>query len=99
MEEDIKILEDLKNRVTLVSANTIKGMKEYKLPFLNKEERKAIENLINRNKELEEENRKNNKNEWKELCNECSTMAKAVGLTKKDSRNLLKEIRKGKLNE
>lgn len=39
---------------------------------------------------------KNNKNEWKELCNKCSAMAKTVGWTKKDSRNLLKEIRKGK---
>lgn len=31
--------------------------------------------------------------EWKLLCKECSAAAKKAGWTKKDSRNLLKEIR------
>lgn len=31
--------------------------------------------------------------EWEELCNKCSEMAKAVGWTKEDSRELLKKVR------
>ena len=31
--------------------------------------------------------------EWEELCSKCSSMAKAVGWTKEDSRNLLKKVR------
>ena len=31
--------------------------------------------------------------EWEELCNTCSSMAKSVGWTKEDSRNLLKKVR------
>ena len=47
--EDIKILENLKENVALFSG----GWR----PILKQEEIQAIENLINRNKELEEENR------------------------------------------
>ena len=35
----------------------------------------------------------NIKPEWEELCNTCSSMAKSVGWTKQDSRNLLKKVR------
>lgn len=35
----------------------------------------------------------NIKPEWEELCNQCSSIAKAVGWTKKDSRELLKKVR------
>lgn len=35
----------------------------------------------------------NIKPEWEELCKECSSVAKAVGWTKKDSRELLKKVR------
>ncbi len=35
----------------------------------------------------------NIKPEWEELCNECSSIAKTVGWTKKDSRELLKRVR------
>ena len=31
--------------------------------------------------------------EWEELCNTCSSMAKSIGWTKQDSRNLLKKVR------
>lgn len=31
--------------------------------------------------------------EWEELCIKCSSMAKAVGWTKEDSRKLLKKVR------
>ncbi len=46
MEEDIKILENLKENVALFSGGW--------QPILKQEEKQAIENLINRNKELEE---------------------------------------------
>lgn len=48
-EEDIKILENLKENVALFSGGW--------QPILKQEEKQAIENLINRNKELEEKNR------------------------------------------
>ena len=35
----------------------------------------------------------NIKPEWEELCEKCSTIAKAVGWTKEDSRKLLKKER------
>lgn len=35
----------------------------------------------------------NTKPAWKSLCEECSFAAKKMGLTKKDSRKILKEIR------
>lgn len=35
----------------------------------------------------------NIKPDWEELCYTCSKMAKAVGWTKEDSRNLLKKVR------
>lgn len=38
-------------------------------------------------------NNVSNKPNWKSLCNECSSAAKKAGWTKKDSKNLLKEIR------
>lgn len=47
--EDIKILENLKENVALFSGGW--------QPILKQEEKQAIENLINRNKELEEENK------------------------------------------
>ena len=31
--------------------------------------------------------------EWEDLCSKCSSIAKAVGWTKKDSRELLKKVR------
>ena len=31
--------------------------------------------------------------EWEELCSTCASMAKSVGWTKQDSRNLLKKVR------
>lgn len=34
-----------------------------------------------------------NKPEWKALCQECFSATKKTGWTKKDSKNLLKEIR------
>lgn len=49
MEEDIKILKNLKENVALFSVGW--------QPILKQEEKQAIENLINRNKELEEENK------------------------------------------
>lgn len=33
------------------------------------------------------------KPEWEELCSKCSSMAKAIGWTKEDSRELLKKVR------
>lgn len=45
-EEDIKILENLKENVALFSGGW--------QPILKQEEKQAIQNLINRNKELEE---------------------------------------------
>lgn len=35
----------------------------------------------------------NIKPEWEELCDTCSSIAKTVGWTKKDSRELLKKVR------
>ncbi len=34
-----------------------------------------------------------NKPEWKSLCNDCYSATKKAGWTKKDSKNLLKQIR------
>lgn len=50
MEEDIKVLEEMKNRkIYFHSSYFISGYVE-----LGKDEKQAIENLISRNKELEE---------------------------------------------
>jgi methionine aminopeptidase len=54
MSEDIKVLEELINRFALVSVNGKDGVKEYRIPPLKLEEIQSIENLIKRNKELEE---------------------------------------------
>lgn len=67
-EEDIKILENLKENVALFSGGW--------QPILKQEEKQAIQNLINRNKELEE-NLKQEKmwrisllKENEDICNE-----------------------------
>lgn len=43
--------------------------------------------------EIRSEKEKSVKPEWEELCNECSSIARIVGWTKKDSRELLKRVR------
>jgi hypothetical protein len=71
--EEIKILEDLINRFALVTVNG----EEYKIPPLKPNEILAIENLIKRNKELEEieqEHKKENgelRGKVKELEEKC----------------------------
>ena len=54
MEEDIKVLEEIKNhQVAFFDPIQQKQILKY---YLKEEQRKAIENLIKRNKELEQLN-------------------------------------------
>lgn len=86
MEEDIKILEDLKNKWEL---NAFGDM----VNVLSLNEIKAIENLLKRYKELEEENKQLRIDNTNSLCEKCSELAKQVGITEEDTSKILKDYR------